>query len=161
MLSAQDPISSPAPGAIHSLDQLAQMSWPELEQLYCAAEPGEIPQGYTHGRAIYCPDSRFAGPRSRMTRALWHGKLFDATGSTLVNQWCGFRAIRAQVCYGPSWLDGKPSIIMDYSATSHVWANVRDEIREVAPGLYLGRMYRRKDCGPEFQFFFALEAGCP
>jgi hypothetical protein len=50
---------------------------------------------------------------------------------------------------------------MDYHETSRVWVDVRDEVREVAPGLYLGRMYRRKPCGPEFQFFFALEACRP
>ena len=61
---------------------------------------------------------------------------------------------------GPSCLDGKPSIVMDYGETSLVWADVRDEVREVAPGLYLGRMYRLKPCGPEFQMFFALQACC-
>ena len=49
---------------------------------------------------------------------------------------------------------------MDYSETSLVWRDVRDEMREVAPGLYLGRMYRRKKCGLEFQIFFALQACC-
>ena len=98
-----------------------------------------------------------AALRSRLTDALWHGKVFDCEGGSLVNQWSGVRAIRARVCYGPSWVDGKTSIVMDYSQTSHVWADVRDEVREVAPGLYLGRMYRRKDCGPEFQMFFALQ----
>jgi hypothetical protein len=50
---------------------------------------------------------------------------------------------------------------MDYSGTSRVWRDVRDEVREVSPGLYLGRMYRRTDCGPRFEMFFALEATCP
>jgi hypothetical protein len=151
---------APLPGCRLSLDCLARLSWPALEALYRQAEPGAIPEGYTPGRAIYCPDSRFAGVRSKVTAALWHGKLFDPCDGTLVNQWLGFRAIKARVCYGPSWLDGRPSIIMDYSETSRVWADVRDELREVAPGLYLGRMYRRKACGAQFQFYFALEA-CP
>jgi hypothetical protein len=116
-----------------------------------------VPTGYARGRAVYCPDRRLAGARSALTRALWHGKVFDCAGAGLVNQWCGFRAIRAEVYYGPSWLDGRPAIIMDYSRTSKVWAEVRDEVREVAPGLYLGRMYRRKPCGPAFQMFFALQ----
>jgi hypothetical protein len=142
-----------------SLEGLAQLSWPELEQLYRQAEPGNLPCGYAKGRALYCPDSRLYGVRSAATRVLWHGKLFDEPGS-LVNQWCGLRAIRADVACGPSWLDGRPSIVMDYSGTSRVWADVRDEVREVAPGLYLGLMYRRKPCGPEFQYFFALQT-CP
>jgi hypothetical protein len=107
-----------------------------------------------------CPYRRLAGARAALTRALWHGKVFDCAGAGLVNQWCGFRAIRAEVYYGPSWLDGRPAIVMDYSRTSKVWADVRDEVREVAPGLYLGRMYRRKPCGPAFRMYFALQA-CP
>jgi hypothetical protein len=144
-----------------SLEQLTKLDWPQLEELYRQAEPGTVPEGYLRGRAIYGPDSKFAGTRSKVTHLLWHGKHFDSADSTLINQWCGFRAIRAKVCYGPSWLDDRPSIIMDYHETSRVWVDVRDEVREVAPGLYLGRMYRRKPCGPEFQFFFALEACHP
>ena len=143
-----------------SLDQLTQMSWPELEHLYQQADAGAIPKGYTPGKAIYCPCDRFSALRSRLTGALWHGKIFDCDGGSLVNQWCGFQAIRARVYYGPSLLDGKTSIVMDYSQTSRVWADVHDEVREVAPGLYLGRMYRLKACGPEFQMFFALQACC-
>jgi hypothetical protein len=143
-----------------SLDQLAHMSWPQLRRLYSEADAGAIPQGYTVGKAIYCPDEAFAGLHSRITGALWRGKVFDNANCSLVNQWSGFRAIQARVAYGPSCLDGKPSIVMDYGETSLVWADVRDEVREVAPGLYLGRMYRRKKCGLQFQFFFALQACC-
>jgi hypothetical protein len=162
LAAAQEPAPEvvPPPGRHLSLDCLARLSWPELECLYRQAEPGTIPEGFTPGRAIYCPDDRLSGIRSKVTGALWHGKVFDGCDGTLVNQWLGFRAIKAQVYCGPSCLDGRPSIIMDYSAPSHVWRDVRDEVREVAPGLYLGRMYRRKACGMEFQFFFALEA-CP
>src|SRR5207253_1932884 len=89
----------------------------------------------------------------------------DACSESLVNQWCGFRAIKAQVAYGPSCLDGKPSIIMDYSGTSRIiWKDVRDEAREVAPGVYLGLMFKRKDCQPVFKLYFTLEtahdSGC-
>ena len=143
-----------------SVDQLARMSYPELESLYRDAGPGAVPRGYTPGKAIYCPCDRNAALRSRMTDALWHGKVFACDGGSLVNQWAGFRAIRAGVFFGPSLLDGKTSIIMDYSQTSRVWADVRDEVREVAPGLYLGRMVRIKQGCPEFQMYFALEACC-
>ena len=38
--------------------------------------------------------------------------------------------------------------------------NARDEIREVAPGLYLGLMFRRRSC-PQYKTFFALEVCTP
>jgi hypothetical protein len=141
-----------------SLEQLACMNWCELEQLYRQARPGAIPAGYLHGRAIYCPGAFLTPARDKMTQALWHGKHFCPDDGTLVNQWClGTRAVRARVCYGDSWLDGQPSIVMEYRGMAHVWKDVRDEIREVAPGVYLGLMYRCKAGQPRMKMFFALE----
>lgn len=146
-----------------SLEQLACMSWCELEQLYRQSSPGPIPTGYLRGRAIYCPDAFLTPARSKMTKAIWHGKLF-CPDDTIVNRWClGMHAVHAKVCYGAGWLDGKPSILMDYRGVSPViWKDVRDEIREVAPGVYLGVMYRCKSGQPQMKMFFALEScnGC-
>ncbi len=49
---------------------------------------------------------------------------------------------------------------MDYQGSSLIWNDVRDELREVAPGLYLGAMYLRRSTGPKFKMWFALEASC-
>jgi hypothetical protein len=133
------------------------MNWPDLEQLYRHAPPAQVAPGFLRGKAIYCQDTRLAGPRAAMTNFLWHGKHFR-DDCTLVNQWCGFKAIKAKVYPGPSWLDGCPSLIMDYSETSHVWADVRDELREVTPGLYLGAMFQRHCPEPKFKMFFVLQA---
>ena len=44
--------------------------------------------------------------------------------------------------YGPSWLDGKQSIILDYSKDSPApFSVIRDEIRQIGPTQYLGRVY--------------------
>lgn len=154
------PVAAPCLG----LEQLACMSWGELEQLYRQAAPGAIPSGYARGRAIYCPCARLSPARSKLSQAMWHGKHFCPADGTLINQWClGTQAVRARVCYGDSWLDGKPSIVMDYRGMSHIWSDVRDEIREVAPGLYLGLMYRCKAGQPRMKLFFVLEmtGKCP
>ncbi len=159
-------VARPCPSL--SLEHLARLSCCELEQLYRQAEATPLPDGYVRGRAIYCPDRPLSGARSSLTNFLWRGKLLDAAGCSLVNQWLGFRAIKARIYLGTSWLDGKPSVIMDYRGTSRVWSDVRDEVREVAPGLFLGAMFRSRRAGPEFQLFFALQApsarecpGCP
>jgi hypothetical protein len=68
------------------------------------------------------------------------------------------RVVRAQVYQGPSWLDGQPSLILDYSQTSRVYENNRDEIRQVAPGLWLGIMYDRTTSPPGLVMYFALES---
>ena len=45
----------------------------------------------------------------------------------------------------PSWFDGRESIVLDYSRTSLIAHWIRDEIREVAPRLYLGIVYWNHD----------------
>jgi hypothetical protein len=142
------------------LEQLASLSWCELEQLYRQATPGTIPAGYFRGRGIYCPCDPMSPARSKVSQMLWHGKHICPDEGILINQWfLGMQAARARICYGESWLDGKPSIVMDYRGMSQIWGDVRDEMREVAPGLYLGLMYRCKSGGqPQRKIFFALQA---
>ena len=56
----------------------------------------------------------------------------------------GLNAIIAKVYKGPSWLDNKECIVLDYSETSLLAHWIRDEIREVAPRTYLGKVYWSK-----------------
>jgi hypothetical protein len=73
----------------------------------------------------------------------WKGKVFDADRGELRNEISplGVRAIRAKVYKAPSWFDGKDCIVLDYSHTSFVARRIRDEIREVSPGVFLGIVY--------------------
>jgi hypothetical protein len=73
----------------------------------------------------------------------WQGKNFDAVHGTLTNRISvfGIDAIVAQVYKGSSWFDNKECIVLDYSKTSIAASHVRDEIRLIAPGLYLGLVY--------------------
>jgi hypothetical protein len=70
----------------------------------------------------------------------------------------GLEAVRAGVYVGESWLDGRPALVMDYCGLSRLFPDVRDELREVAPGLFLGLTYRRDCPGPRLVTFFALDA---
>jgi hypothetical protein len=140
-----------------SLEKLATMPWCELESLYRQTSPGNPPAGELRGLAIYDRDRRFSKLRSAGTRAVWLGKDFDPEQGMLVNRWRVGRAIKAEVYPGTSWLDGRPALVMDYRHTSFVWRTVRDELREVAPGLYLGAMYKCESSGPRFVMYFALQ----
>jgi hypothetical protein len=135
---------------------LTRMSWVELECIYREAEPGRIPNGFARGRVVYCPNAFLAGAKSSASHVLWQGKYFCAEEGTLVNQWLGVRAIHATVAHGTSWCDGKPAIILDYSGTSRVWSDVRDEMREISPGVYLGAMYLRRCPEPRLKLYFVL-----
>ena len=50
-------------------------------------------------------------------------------------------AIEAIVYKQDSWYDGDPCIVLDYSKTSLVARQIRDEIREIAPGVFLGFVF--------------------
>jgi len=73
--------------------------------------------------------------------------VFDAAKGLLKNKILafGFEAIVARVYKGPSWLDNKECIVLDYSDTSIVAHYIRDEIRLISPGFYLGVVYWGKD----------------
>jgi hypothetical protein len=71
----------------------------------------------------------------------------------------GVKAIKAQVYKEKSWLDGKECIVLDYSKTSLVAKCIRDEIREVAPGLYLGQVFLGKKPTIHFTVSFSIPAG--
>jgi len=143
---------------VYTLDQLVRMNREQLETLYRSAEMGQSPYGVTNGRAIRNPGSRLTVPTSRVVRVLWQGKVFNDEGTMMVNRVLGMRAVHARVYVGESWLDGRPSVIMDYAGTSRLFPDVRDEVREVSPGVWLGVMYTRKPGGPEQTMFFALAA---
>jgi hypothetical protein len=77
----------------------------------------------------------------------WKGKVFDPDGGELRNELTplGIDLVRAKVYKAASWFDGNEAIILDYSRTSLVARWIRDEIREIAPGVYLGIVYWDRD----------------
>ena len=118
----------------------------ELDALYRdVATPGEIPVGDTRGTALVLPGRAAGRVAQAIARLLfWQGKVFDPRSGMLRNKVTpfGIRAVRARVYVGDSWLDrGTEAIVLDYSKTSLVARWVRDEIREVAPGLWLGKVF--------------------
>ncbi|HEY3787953.1 MAG TPA: hypothetical protein VGL71_03820 [Urbifossiella sp.] len=146
----------PATGAMHSRD-LVRMNRCDLENLYRGAQIGCPPRGVTRGRAIINPGSKLTVPTSKVVRVLWQGKVITDDGM-MVNRVFGMRAIHARVYIGESWLDGKPTVVMDYAGTSKLFPSIRDEVREISPGLYLGMAFKRTDAAPELKAFFTLES---
>jgi hypothetical protein len=154
---ASDPTCCPLAAPSLTLKGLVRMDRCELEALYRQAEPGPVPCGATSGRAIMNPGSRLTVPASQVTRLLWQGKVFRDDG-IMINRVFGIRAVKARIYAGESWLDGRPAIVLDYCGMSRLFPNVRDEMREVEPGLYVGITYFRRDEGPKLATFFAIDA---
>jgi hypothetical protein len=74
---------------------------------------------------------------------LWQGKAFDDDRHDLLNLLTPFsmRAVRAQVYESESWIDHKPCIVLDYARSSVLTRIVRDEIRMIGDGEYLGVVF--------------------
>jgi hypothetical protein len=126
---------------------LMTMSSDQLDDIFRGSAPGPIPVGKSRGTAILFPGSAIEGPVRALIRAgVWKGKVFRPESKDLKNRIGPFGnlLIRAKVYEGESWFSPGPAIIIDYSKTSIVAGFVRDEIREVSPGLYLGQIFLGK-----------------
>ena len=127
--------------------QLLTKSQAELDTLFSSKEAGPIPNGQADGTAIVAPGSTYTVEiASWISHFAWQGKVFDAQKGQLKNRILpfGLNAIIAKVYKAPSWLDGKECIVLDYSETSLVAHWIRDEIRLIAPNVYLGKVYWNK-----------------
>lgn len=124
--------------------QLLSMSQQELDSLFSSSPAGDIPNGEAEGTAIIAPGTVFSSEIASVINIfVWQGKNFDAANGTLRNRILAFgvNAIVARVYKGASWFDNKECIVLDYSETSLVAKHIRDEIRQIGPGSYLGIVY--------------------
>jgi len=124
---------------------LVTMSADELDELFRKSPAGEIPSGEANGQVLLGSEHDSLSETAAQVAHLiaWQGKVFDREKGLLVNKVgpFGTELIRARVYKEPSWFDGNETIVLDYSDTSVVARWIRDEIREVAPHLYLGLVF--------------------
>lgn len=130
-----------------TVPEMLKMSQAQLDDLFTQSSAGDIPTGEAKGTAIVAPGTTYSGDVAEFVKNFaWQGKVFDPAKGVLRNRILpmGLNAIIAKVYKGPSWLDGKECIVLDYSETSLIAHWIRDEIREVAPSVYLGKVYWSK-----------------
>lgn len=123
---------------------LTKLSPTELDELYHRSPMGNIPDGKAEGTVLFLTGLPPSHLFSALVRLLaWQGKVFYREQAFLLNRVTlfGFQLVKAKVYCGESWLSQGESIILDYSKTSFVAQKIRDEIREVSPGLYIGQAY--------------------
>jgi hypothetical protein len=129
------------------ISNLLAMSQTGLDDLFKNSPAGPIPDGTAEGTAIIAPGTVFSTDIAKIVNVFaWQGKTFDGAHGVLRNRILpmGLNAIVAEVYKGPSWLDQKECIVLDYSKTSLVAQWIRDEIRQIAPKMYLGKVYWEK-----------------
>jgi hypothetical protein len=128
----------------YTAQQLLSMAQKELDDLFSNSPAGDVPNGEAHGTAIIAPGTSFNQEIASLINIFaWQGKNFDATHGTLTNRISAFgvNAIVAQVYKAESWFDNKECIVLDYSKTSIAAKHIRDEIRKIGPGVYLGIVF--------------------
>ena len=141
----------------YTASQLLDMSQQQLDDLFSASAAGDIPNGEAEGTAIIASGTIFSPEIAALINIFnWKGKTFDGAHGTLTNRILAFglNAIVAEVYKAASWFDDKECIVLDYSKTSLVAKHVRDEIREISPGTYLGLVYWDKDRTIHFSLQF-------
>lgn len=140
----------------YDIQQLLSMKSAELDDLFSKSPAGDIPNGEGKGTAIIAEGTKYTPEIAEfINHFAWQGKIFDATNGLLKNKILpfGVAAIVAKVYKGSSWFDGEECIVLDYSQTSLVAGWIRDEIRMIQPGFYLGEVFG----GKKRMFHFSLQ----
>jgi hypothetical protein len=138
------------------LEDLDGLSSCDLAALYDRADVGQPLVGVARGKLVYLSDKTLPRLKLRFSAAVWRGKMGCEDGY-FVNRWIGgVNRIDSHYVIGPSWVDGRPAVIMEYPPGTKLFWNMHDELREIAPGLYLGPVFERFPC-PKFRGFVALQ----
>lgn len=91
----------------------------------------------------------------------WRGKVFDHGGNSGQNVVFGQRVLRFSAEVGPSAIDGRPALILDYGVAAHKnpWPvrALRDELRTVGDGVAIGPAVLAGVGAPRPLFWFGLE----
>lgn len=155
------------------LDALARMDVAALGRLYAeGTTPADVSglEGHPRGRML----SVKALDRGGVFRALrrfsgasvfpWGGKSFSGRGATgtginRVHLLGRHQLFPFHTRIQASVLDGAPCIALDYDLPDNpaLIRAIHDEVREVAPGLYLGPAMAKTAGGPSFVLWFALD----
>ena len=141
MATHQEPITDP--------HEFLKLSEDQLDGIFRDLAAGDIPSGEGEGTAIFAPGTEVSDAIAKFIHIFtWKGKVFERDPANPGRGWLknrllmhGIKGIVAEVYKGESWLDGKECIVLDYSHTSIVAQWIRDEIRQVSPGVYLGVVY--------------------
>jgi hypothetical protein len=144
------------PPAPTTMEELQRLDACQLEELYRRTEMGRPFVGVGKGRLLCATNERFPRLKRCVSNAAWRGKSACEDGY-FINRWVGgIEWISSNYVIGPSWVDGKPSVVIEYEPGTPLFGNSRDELREVAPGLYFGPLYEVRPC-PKLRGYLAVQ----
>ena len=123
---------------------LLNMSQDKIDELYKQGSVGEIPDGASEGIAIIAAGTVFAKVFALLSKLFfWRGKFFVRDQNFFLNilPLFGIRAFKGEIYKGNGRFTEGETIILDYSQTSLIFKQVKEEMREIAPGFYLAQVY--------------------
>jgi hypothetical protein len=123
---------------------LLNMSQAEIDELYKQGSVGEIPDGESKGIAIIAAGTMLVKILALLSKLFfWQGKFFYREEKYFLNiiPPFGFQAFKGEIYTGNGWFCDGEAIILDYSKTSFIFQQVREEMRQIAPGFYLAQVY--------------------
>ena len=97
----------------YDVQQLLNMSQPQLDRLFTDSEPGDVPEGEATGTAIVAPGTSLSPEIANFISLLaWQAKIFDAEKGVLRNKILplGLNAIIAKVYKAKSWLGARSAL---------------------------------------------------
>ncbi len=159
-------------GPAVTVAQMAREGVEALGALYAKGTPPRLSEldGTPQGRML-----AWVGPlgRDRALRAVgrfarssgfpWGGKSFQSQGDARGR---GINRVKLlgdvfpfETRFGPSALDGRPCLILDYDLKDNPWLirQIHDELREVGRGVFLGPAMWKARPAPKLVLFFAIE----
>ena len=152
------PIGQTRPEAASLSLALPRMNADELAKVYAGGETVPLPNGDARGIALLFPNSGLSPLLAKIGGVVWQGKSVDAGAGRLINRvFFVLRVIPAKIYEGESWFDDGRAIIIDYADTSTSFFYMRDEVRRVADGLFLGRSYYRKGARGKYVLTFTMD----
>ena len=163
-----------APQTTLTIEDLRTMSFDELEEIYRSAKrPAALSDlnGDALG-AMLAWRKPASGPIASLLRSWGGSSLFPWKGKTFESQSgergeginrIDFKFTKTQwfsfgTRFDSSFLDGQPSFVLDYSRPGNppLIRSIVDEVREVAPGLYLGPAALKVKGKPKPILFFSV-----
>jgi len=174
---ATETTSSSNRATLHTLDSLAARSLDELAALYRAARcptnmhaaDGALIGRMLAVRGVPSPIAARLRAWAASPAFVWEGKTFQAASDTRGE---GFNRVAVPgvlgrqrlfpfaTSFGPSAIDGAPTLVLDYELAVNppYIRRIHDEIREVAPGLFLGPAMWKRGGDKALVLWFALDA---
>lgn len=157
-----------------TLDQLAALSVEELTEVY---EQGRVPDvaalnGKPASRMLTVVGPLGRDPLCALVRRLAASALFPWRGKSFLpletSRGRGVNRVRLggtvelfpfETRVDRSAIDGVPCLLLDYDLATNPWfvRRIRDELREISPGVYLGPAMWKTANAPVLVLYFAVD----